>query len=162
MRLIGSGAILREVIAAADMLAADWNVASEVFSATSFSELAREAAEVERVNRLQPREPPRVGHVAKLLAGRAPIVAASDYVRACPLRIAGYIEARFTALGTDGFGRSDTRTALRRFFEADRRHIALAALDALSLEDGTLGRNTLVEAIKRYGVDADAPPPWMR
>ena len=82
VRLLGSGAILREAIAAADMLAADWGVASEVFSATSFSELAREAAEVERRNRLHPGEPPRVSHVARLLAGRAPIVAATDYVRA--------------------------------------------------------------------------------
>ncbi len=161
VRLVGSGAILREAIAAADMLAEDWSVASEVFSATSFSELAREAAEVERLNRLQPRDAPRLSHVARLLAGHAPIVAASDYVRAYPQRIAGYVEARFIALGTDGFGRSDTRAALRRFFEVDRRHIALAALHAL-LEEGTLGRDTLIEAIKRYGVDPDAPPPWTR
>ncbi len=159
VRLVGSGAILREAIAAAEMLAADWNVASDVFSATSFSELAREAAEVERENRLQPREPSRVSHVARLLAGRAPIVAATDYVRAYPERIAAYVEARFVALGTDGFGRCDTRAKLRGFFEVDRRHIALAALQAL-VEEGTLERATLAEAIRRYGVDADAPPPW--
>ena len=86
-------------------------------------------------------------------------MAASDYVRAYPMLIAAYVEARFVALGTDGFGRSDTRVQLRRFFEVDRRHIALAALQAL-VEEGTLQRATLAEAIKRYGVDPDAPPPW--
>ena len=159
VRLLGSGAILREAIAAADMLAADWNVASDVFSATSFSELAREAAEVERWNRLHPGATPRVSHVARLLPGQAPIVAASDYVRAYPQLIAAYVEARFVALGTDGFGRSDTRAQLRGFFEVDRRHIALAALQAL-VEEGTLPRATLVEAIKRYGVDPNASSPW--
>jgi len=161
VRLVGSGTILREAIAAAGMLAEDWNVASEVFSATSFSELAREAAEVERWNRLHPGEAPRVSHVARLLAGRAPIVAATDYVRAYPQRIASSVQARFIALGTDGFGRSDTRAELRRFFEVDRRHIALAALHAL-VEEGMLGRETLVKAIERYGVDPDASAPWTR
>ena len=120
------------------------------FSATSFSELAREAAEVERGNRLHPHATRRASHVARLLPGRAPIVAASDYVRAYPMLIAANVEARFVALGTDGFGRSDTRVQLRRFFEVDRRHIALAALQAL-VEGGTLQRATLAEAIKRYG-----------
>jgi pyruvate dehydrogenase E1 component len=159
VRLVGSGTILREAIMAADMLAADWNVEAEVFSATSFGELAREAAEVERLNRLQPRDAPRLSHVARLLAGPAPIVAASDYARAYPERIAGYVAARFIALGTDGFGRSDTRSALRSFFEVDRRHIALAALQAL-VEEGTLARSALAEAIRRYRVDPDAPAPW--
>ena len=159
VRLVGSGAILREAIAAAEMLAADWSVASEVFSATSYCELAREAAKVERQNRLQPGAAPRASHVARLLAGPAPIVAASDYVRAYPGLIAAHVEARFTALGTDGFGRSDTRAHLRRFFEVDRRHVALAALHAL-VEEGTLPRARLAEAVERYGVDPEAPPPW--
>ncbi len=141
------------------LLAEDWNVASEVFSATSFSELAREAREVERRNRLHPGAAPRASHVARLLPGQAPIVAATDYVRAYPQLIAAYVEARFVALGTDGFGRSDTRAALRRFFEVDRRHIALAALQAL-VEEGTLPRATLAEAIQRYGIDTGAPAPW--
>ncbi len=160
VRLVGSGAILREVIAAAEMLATDWGVASEAFSATSFSELAREAAGVERANRLHPAEAPRVSHVARLLPGQKPIVAATDYVRAYPELIATHVEGRFTALGTDGFGRSDTRAELRRFFEVDRRHIALAALHALA-EGGTIRRATVIEAIERYGVDPDAPAPWL-
>ena len=102
-----------------------------------------------------------MSRVARLLAGRAPIVAASDYVRAYPQRIAAHLEARFTALGTDGFGRSDTRSQLRRFFEVDRSQIAVAALHAL-VEEGTLERAMLNKAIERYGVDADASPPWMR
>ncbi|HMK88729.1 MAG TPA: pyruvate dehydrogenase (acetyl-transferring), homodimeric type, partial [Methylocystis sp.] len=159
VRLMGSGAILREAIAAGAMLAENFGIASEVFSATSFSELAREAAEIERWNRLRPNEPPRVSHVARLLDGPAPIVAATDYVRAYPKLIAAHIGARFTALGTDGFGRSDTRAKLRDFFEVDRRHIVLSALHAL-VEDGTLPRARLAEAIERCAIDADTPAPW--
>ena len=112
VRLLGSGTILREVIAAAELLASDWGVAAEVWSATSFSELAREAREVERFNRLHPSEPARTSHVQHCLAGDAPVIAATDYVRAWPQLIAPYLSAPFTALGTDGFGRSDTRAAL--------------------------------------------------
>jgi pyruvate dehydrogenase E1 component len=157
VRLVGSGTILREVIAAAELLAADWNVASDVFSATSFSELAREAREVERWNRLRPGSKARVSHVAELLDGDAPVVAATDYVRAYPQLIAAYVDAPLVALGTDGFGRSDTRAALRRFFEIDRHQIVLAALDMLA---GTLGRETLAAAIERYGIETDRPPSW--
>ena len=159
VRLVGSGAILREAMAAAEMLAKDWNIASDIFSATSFSELAREAADAERWRRLHPEAPARLSHVARSLSGPAPVVAVSDYARAYPGLIAGYCNARFVALGTDGFGRSDTRLQLRRFFEVDRRHIALAALDALASE-GTLPGAVVAEAIRRYGVDAEAPPPW--
>ncbi|MFO1313342.1 MAG: alpha-ketoglutarate dehydrogenase [Burkholderiales bacterium] len=155
VRLVGSGAILREVDAAARMLAQDWNVASEVFSATSFSELARDAREVDRWNRLHPEEAPRTSHVASLLGGDVPIVAATDYVRAYPQLVASYLRAPFTALGTDGFGRSDTRAALRGFFEVSREHIVVAALAALS-------RERAAEAIARYRIDADAPPSWVR
>jgi pyruvate dehydrogenase E1 component len=155
LRLIGSGAILREVIAAADMLASDWNVASEVFSVTSFAELAREAREVDRWNRLHPREDARRSHVETLLGGDAPIVAATDYVRAYPQLVASYLRAPFTALGTDGFGRSDTRAALRRFFEVSREHIVVAALSASSREQAA-------EAIARYGVDTECGASWLR
>jgi pyruvate dehydrogenase E1 component len=155
VRLLGSGTILREVVAAAQMLATDWSVASEVFSVTSFSELAREAREAERWNRLHPTQAPRQSHVETLLAGDAPIVAATDYVRAYPQLVASYLRAPFTALGTDGFGRSDTRAALRRFFEVTRAHIVVAALAALS-------RDRAAEAIARYGMDADCEPPWLR
>jgi pyruvate dehydrogenase E1 component len=155
VRLVGSGAILREVMAAAQMLASDWNVVSEVFSVTSFSELAREAREVERWNRLHPREATRRSHVEALLSGDAPVVAATDYVRAYPQLVASYLRAPFTALGTDGFGRSDTRAALRRFFEVSREHIVVAALAALS-------RERAVEAIARYRIDGGCEPSWLR
>ncbi|MEO5764497.1 MAG: pyruvate dehydrogenase (acetyl-transferring), homodimeric type, partial [Casimicrobiaceae bacterium] len=159
VRLLGSGAILREVIAAADLLATDWNVGSDTYSVTSFSELARDAREVERWNRLHPAEPERQSHLDATLAGNAPIVAATDYVRAYPQLVAAYTRARFVALGTDGFGRSDTRAALRGFFEVDRRQIAIAALHALARE-GALPAGVVAEAIGRYGVDAGAAPSW--
>jgi pyruvate dehydrogenase E1 component len=158
VRLLGSGAILREVLAAAELLAADWGVESEVYSATSFAELAREAREAERWSRLHPAEPPRRSHVEALLDGPAPVVAATDYVRAYPQLVAPYVRARFTTLGTDGFGRSDTRAALRDFFEVDRRHVTLAALDALARE-GAIERATLGEALRRYAIDPERASP---
>ena len=159
VRLVGSGAILREAIAAADLLAADWDVASEVWSATSFSELARDAREVERWNRLHPTQPARESHLQRCLGGPEPIVAATDYVRAWPQLVASHLRAPFTALGTDGFGRSDTRAALRDFFEVDRHHIVLAALASLARE-GRIDPQTCQQAIERYGIDADRAPPW--
>ena len=151
VRLLGSGAILREVLAAAELLRSDYGVEAEVWSATSYSELQRDALEAERHNRLQPQAPRRISHVAQCLAGTAPVVAASDYVRAWPQLIAPYLEAsRFVALGTDGFGRSDTREQLRRHFEVDRAHIALAALDALA-DAGSVPRELVVKAAGRLG-----------
>jgi pyruvate dehydrogenase E1 component len=158
VRLVGSGAILREAIAAAELLAA-YGVASEIFSATSFSELARDAREIERRNRLHPTAPKARSHVEMLLPGTLPVIAASDYVRAYPQLIAPFVAGRFVSLGTDGFGRSDTRAALRRFFEVDRQHIALAALQALA-EDGTLPVETVAEAVAAFGIDANAAPSW--
>lgn len=159
VQLLGSGTILREVLAAAEMLAGEWNVASELFSVTSFSELARDARAVERWNRLHPAEPPRRSHVDALLDARAPIVAATDYVRAYPQLIAAHVAAPFTALGTDGFGRSDTRSALRSFFEVDRRHIVVAALTALARQ-GAFDRARIAQAIERYAIDADRSASW--
>ncbi|MGC2461707.1 MAG: alpha-ketoglutarate dehydrogenase [Steroidobacteraceae bacterium] len=161
VHLLGSGAILREVIAAAELLAQDWNVGSEVHSVTSFSELAREAADVERWNRLHPLQTPRRSHVERQLPGARPVIAATDYVRAYPQLIAPYVEGRFVALGTDGFGRSDNRPALRGFFEVDRHSIVLAALSTLS-RLGDLPRQTASQAIERYGIDAEAAAPWRR
>lgn len=161
VRLLGSGTILREVMAAGELLAADWGIASEVFSVTSFSELARDAREVERDNRLQPGAIDRVSHVQRLLAGTAPVVAATDYVRAWPQLIAEYVDARYITLGTDGFGRSDKRSALRRFFEVDRQHVVMAALQAL-VREGRLERAVLGEAARRYGLGSDGAPPWSR
>jgi pyruvate dehydrogenase E1 component len=159
VRLLGSGAILREAIAAAQMLADDWRVSSELWSVTSFAELARDARDVERDNRLHPTRERRRSHVAACLDGDAPIVAATDYVRAYPQLIASYVRAPMTALGTDGFGRSDTRAELRRFFEVSRRDIVLAALDALA-KGGTIEPGVVAEAIARYEVDASSASPW--
>ena len=161
VRLLGSGAILREVIAAAELLASDWRVASEVWSATSFSELAREAEAVQRWNRLHPRQAARRSHLQCCLPGTAPVIAATDSVRAWPQRIGEHLDAGFTALGTDGFGRSDTRRALRRFFEVDRHHVVLAALCALK-EQGGVDAAVCQQAIERYGIEADAAAAWQR
>ncbi|MEO7760341.1 MAG: pyruvate dehydrogenase (acetyl-transferring), homodimeric type, partial [Casimicrobiaceae bacterium] len=164
VRLLGSGTILREVIAAAELLASDWNIASDIFSVTSFSELARDARECERWNRLNPGAAPQRSHVAALLdAGvpGAPIVAATDYVRAYPQLIAAYVRARFVALGTDGFGRSDTRAALRSFFEVDRTHIVIAAIDVL-VQEGAVERSVLVDAVAGYGLGTQSVAPWSR
>ncbi len=159
VRLLGSGAILREVIAAAELLESDWRIASEVFSVTSFSEVGREAREVERRNRLHPAEPPQRSFVETLLPGSTPVVAATDYVRAYPQLIAPFVGGRYVVLGTDGFGRSDTRAALRRFFEVDRQTIVVAALGALA-QDGLLPPQTVVDALERYGFEPGAPAPW--
>ena len=159
VRLLGSGTILREAIAAAELLASDWNIASDIFSVTSFSELARDAGEASRWSRLHPSAPARSSHVETLLAGSAPVVAATDYVRAYPQLIAPYVRARFVALGTDGFGRSDTRASLRRFFEVDRQHIVVAALDAL-MRDGLLDPAVVDSAIVRYGIETERVPSW--
>jgi pyruvate dehydrogenase E1 component len=154
VRLLGSGAILREVIAAAELLANDWGIASEIWSVTSFSELAREAREVER-ERLYGASVQRESHVGRCLAGAAPVVAASDYVRAYAQLIGSYVKAPYTALGTDGFGRSDTRGALRRYFEVDRWHIAVAAL-------ANVDPAKHAEALARYEIDASDAAPWNR
>jgi pyruvate dehydrogenase E1 component len=161
VRLLGSGAILREVIAAADLLALDWNVSNDVYSVTSFSELARDAAAAQRWNRLHPLEPARVSHVEQQLQGGDLVVATTDYVRAYSQLIAPYLTCRFITLGTDGFGRSDTRLALRRFFEVDRYAVVLATLDALA-RVGQVPRQTVAQAIQHYTIDTQSAEPWMR
>ncbi len=160
VRLLGSGSIFREVVAAAELLVADWGVISEVFSVTSFSELARNARRVGRWNRLHPRSRPAISHVARLLSGEQPVIAATDYVRAVPQQIAEYLPGcTMATLGTDGFGRSDTRSALRRFFEVDRHQIVVTALDSLAQQD-MVDPGRVDEAIARYQVEAPEPPPW--
>ena len=161
VQLLGSGAILREVIAAGELLAADWQVGSTVWNVTSFSELARDARETQRYNRLHPDAAARTSHLESCLQGALPVIAATDYVAAYPQLISAYVRSRFVALGTDGFGRSDTRAALRRFFEVDRHHVVVAALHALA-EEGTIGRSVVAAAISKYGIDAHGPPPWMQ
>jgi pyruvate dehydrogenase E1 component len=149
------------MLEAAKLLTSDWQIPCEVWSATSFSELAREAREIERRNRLNPLSKPEESHVSKCLSGKIPVVAASDYVRAYPQLIASYFEAPYTVLGTDGFGRSDTRSALRSFFEVDRSQIAVAALTALA-RSGVIDRSRVAEAIARYGIATGANSPWSR
>jgi pyruvate dehydrogenase E1 component len=159
VHLLGSGAIFREVLEAARLLEADWQVGSSVFSVTSFSELARGARSVERFNRLNPTTDPRKSHLQRLLPTPQVVIAASDYVAAYPQLIAPYVRGRYVTLGTDGFGRSDTRAALRRFFEVDRYHVAVAALAALA-DEGNVPRSIVALAIARYELDAQAAPPW--
>jgi pyruvate dehydrogenase E1 component len=161
LRLVGSGAILREVMAAATLLQERHGIAAEVWSATSFPELARQAREVQRDNRLQRGELARVSHVERCLGGALPVLAATDYVRAVPQLVAEYVGAPFVTLGTDGFGRSGTRADVRRFFEVDRESIVLAALDALARQ-GVVAEEHVKAAL---GVLNPAPPalaPWLR
>ncbi len=162
VRLLGSGSILREVIAAAELLATDWGCTSEIWSITSFSELAREARATQRWNRLHPDQPPRVSYIDRAFAGcSGPIVAASDYVSAYPQLICPYLSQPFLALGTDGFGRSDTRVRLRSFFEVNRFHITVAALWALS-QQALVPAARAAEAITKYGIDPASEAPWLR
>ncbi len=160
VQLMGSGAILREVIEAAALLSADFGVAADVWSVPSFSELRRDGMAVERWNRLHPGEEPRRSYVDECLADRkGPFVASTDYMRSVADQIRPWVPGRFTALGTDGFGRSDTRERLRRFFEIDRHHVVLAAIEALAAE-GAVPAERVVEVIERYGIDTEAAPPW--
>jgi pyruvate dehydrogenase E1 component len=162
VQLLGSGTILREVIAAAELLQQDWNVAADVWSVTSFTELRREGIEVDRWNRLHPDATPRRTHVENCLAPTAgPVIAATDYMRTVGDMIRNWVPRRYTVLGTDGFGRSDSRAALRDFFEVDRRHIAVAALKALA-DEGSVERKRVSEAIAKYGIDAERDNPWDR
>ncbi len=159
VQLLGSGAILREVEAAAELLWEDFGVAAEVWSATSFTELRRDALAVERWNRLHPEEPARRSYLEQTLDGHpGPVIAASDYVRLFADQIRGLVARRFVSLGTDGFGRSDTRATLRAFFEVDRRHVALAALKALA-DEGQIDPAQARAAVEKYGIDSEAPDP---
>jgi len=159
VRLIGSGTILNEVIAAADILLDKFNISSDIFSATSFTELAKEARTIERQNRLYPAETQRYSHLQECLPGNMPIIAATDYVAALPHLVAPYLDARFVALGTDGFGRSDQRSVLREFFEVDRKNIALAAIESL-VRLKLIDRTVLTEALKQFEVGQESAPPW--
>ncbi len=159
VRLLGSGAILPEVVMAAELLKRDWGVSAEIFSVTSYSELSREAQDVERRRMFGGAKASEKSHVEKTLKGKALIVAASDYVRALPQLIAPYVDARFITLGTDGFGRSDTRMQLRKFFQVDHYHIAVAALAGLAAE-GVMSAAQVSKARKKYGIDTNVPAPW--
>jgi len=160
VQLIGCGTILREVIAGADLLAQDFGVLCDIWSCPSFNELRRNGLETERWNLLHPAQPPRRSHVEQCLASRqGPVVAATDYMRAFADQIRPYVGRRYVCLGTDGFGRSDYRVALRRFFEVDRHYVAVAALKALS-DEGAIPTNKVEAAIAKYGIDPERSPPW--
>lgn len=159
VQLLGSGSIFREAIAAADLLREDWGVEADLWGCPGFNVLAREGQDAARWNMLHPLEAPKIPHIEKCLGATAgPIVAATDYVRLYAEQIRPFIHRRFVTLGTDGFGRSDTREALRHFFEVDRRWIALAALKALA-DEGTLPREAVAEALQKYGLDINKPNP---
>ena len=161
VRLVGSGMILQEVIAAAERLAREFGLHAEVYSATSFTELAREARDVQRHNRLQREQPARQSRVQLCLGGQVPVLAATDYVRAVPQLVAEYIGAPYTTLGTDGFGRSGTRRDVRRFFEVDREHICSAALHAI-VRGGGDGATVAEAALQALALRGEVVPPWER
>jgi pyruvate dehydrogenase E1 component len=159
VNLFGSGTILREVLAAAGILEQDFGVPADVFSVTSYSELRREALDAERWNLLHPQEAPRTPYVRQCLAGRSgPFVAATDYMRIVADQVRQWVPGRYQVLGTDGYGRSDSRAALRGFFEVDRRYVAVAALKALA-DDGKLDLATVRSAIEKLGIDPEKPNP---
>jgi pyruvate dehydrogenase E1 component len=160
VQLLGSGTILREVIAAADLLQSDFGVTADVWSAPSFTELRRNGLAVERWNLLHPAETPRQSYVAEQLGSRpaGPVVAATDYVKAFADGIRAFVPRRYTTLGTDGYGRSDYRRKLRYHFEVDRHFVTVAALRALA-DEGTVPAGTVADAIARYGIDPDKPNP---
>jgi pyruvate dehydrogenase E1 component len=160
-QLLASGAILREALAAADLLENEFGVAADVWSVTSFTELARDGMRVERWNRLHPEAAPRETWVESCLKGRlGPAIAATDYVRAYAEQIRGLVKRPYVTLGTDGYGRSDTRQALRSFFEVDRNHITIAALKALADRE-VLPVSTVAHAIGKLGINPEAVEPWL-
>jgi pyruvate dehydrogenase E1 component len=158
-QLMGSGTILREVIAAAELLEKDFGIPSDIWSVTSFNELRRDALEVERWNQLHPEAEARKCYVEECLGDReGPFIAATDYMKIIPDQIQRWVPGRFVSLGTDGYGRSDARDALRQHFEVDERFIAAAALKALA-DEGALDQKTVSQAIEKYGIDPDRPDP---
>jgi len=159
VQLMGSGVILREVIAAAELLEKDWGIAADVWSVPSFTELRREGLDCERWNMLNPEKSQRVSYVAECLKdAQGPVIASTDYMKSFAEQIQRFVPNRFVALGTDGFGRSDSREALRDFFEVNKYYVVVAALKALS-DDGKLPAAKVAEAVKKYKLNADKPNP---
>lgn len=159
VQLLGSGTILRESIAAAELLKQDFGVVADIWSVTSFNELRREGLSVHRWNMLHPEASPRTSYVESCLDGtRGPVVASTDYMKAYADQIREFVPRRYTVLGTDGFGRSDTRARLRNFFEIDRHYIVVAALSAL-VQENVIDAGEVTKAIKAYGIDPDKADP---
>jgi pyruvate dehydrogenase E1 component len=162
VQLLGSGTILREVIAAVDLLRDDWGVSADVWSAPSFTLLARDGQDAERWNMLHPSDKnQRVPYVTQALQDSlGPIVVSTDYMRVYAEQIRAFIPKgrTYKVLGTDGFGRSDTRAKLREFFEVNRYFVTIAALDSLANE-GAIAKSVVAKAIKKYGIDSNKPNP---
>lgn len=161
VQLLGSGVIFREVEAAAQLLREDWGVEADLWSCPSFTELARDGQACERWNRLHPTQPAKVAHVSASIQDiNGPVIAATDYTRAFAEQIRSFIDAPYTVLGTDGFGRSDTRENLRHFFEVDRYYVTIAALKGLA-DAGEFDPAKIAQAISKYGINPDATAPWL-
>ena len=159
VQLLGCGTILREMIAAAEILSKEYNIDSDVWSVTSFNELRKNGMEVERKNLLNPSEKPEKSYVEKCLGTKeGPIIAASDYIRSYSDQIRPYISKPFYSFGTDGYGRSDSRKKLRKFFEIDKEHIVAYALSALAKEQ-LIASTDALKAIKKYKINKDKPIP---
>jgi pyruvate dehydrogenase E1 component len=159
--LFGSGTILREVLAAAEILERDYGVPADVYSVTSFSELRRNALAIERHNLLHPQQPRQQTYIQQALADReGPFIAATDYVKTVADQIRQWVPGRYAVLGTDGYGRSDSRAELRRFFEVDRHYVAIAALKALA-DDAKIDMQTVTDAMQSFGIDPDKPNPML-
>jgi pyruvate dehydrogenase E1 component len=159
VQLMGSGVILREVIAASELLEKDWGIAADVWSAPSFTELRREGLDCERWNMLNPEKPQRVSYVAQCFKeAKGPVVASTDYMKSFAEQIQRFVPGNFVALGTDGFGRSDSREALRDFFEVNKYYVVVAALKALS-DEGKLPAAKVAEAVKKYNLNSNKPNP---
>ena len=159
IQLMGSGVILREVIEAASILESDFKIAANVFSVTSFNELRKNALDIERWNRLNPDKGQKISHIeSAIIDTDSPIIASTDYMKSFPEQIARFLPNKFIALGTDGYGRSDSRAALRSFFEVDRYYIVIAALTEL-VNTKKIDSSILLKAIKKYQLDGDKPNP---
>ena len=159
VQLMGSGTILREVLGAAELLDKDFGIPSDVWSVTSFNELRRDALETERWNQLHPENEPRNSYLEQCLADRkGPYIAATDYMKIIADQVQRWVPGSFVTLGTDGYGRSDGRAALRDHFEVDKRYITVTALKALA-DDGVLDQKTVAQAIEKYGINPDKPDP---
>jgi len=159
VQLLGSGSILREVIAAADLLASEFDVQTDIWAVTSFNELTREGQDVERWNMLHPQQEPRESYVTQCLVGQpGPVIGASDYMKNFADQIRTWVPASYRVLGTDGFGRSDSRSKLRHFFEVDRYFVALAALKSLQ-DEGAIDADVVTQAIQRFGINPEKPNP---
>ena len=159
VQLMGCGTIFREVIAAAEMLEAEWGVESDIWGCPSFNLLARDGHEVDRQNRMNPLAERKISHVESCLKDtKGPVIAATDYMRLFADQIRAYVPRHYVVLGTDGFGRSDTREQLRHFFEVNRYFVTVAALSALA-DEGTIDRAVVKQAIDKYGIDPTKPNP---